>query len=104
LACQLRTGSAFSAQARWRDSQVSTEGEFREWERVADSGDRAIYRFCPICGSTVSYANEGLAGMTAVPIGAFADPCFPAPDFSVYERSQHSWTVILGDGVNHSTE
>jgi hypothetical protein len=27
----------------------------------------------------------------AVAIGAFADPGFPAPGVSVYERRQHSW-------------
>ena len=27
----------------------------------------------------------------AVAIGAFADPGFPAPGVSVYERRQHAW-------------
>lgn len=103
LDCQKRTGSAFSAQARWPDDRVRVVGETRTWTRVADSGHRATYRFCPICGSTVAYVIEGWPGVTAVPIGAFADPDFPVPGFSVYEHRKHRWTTVLGDDVEHSS-
>lgn len=103
LECQKRTGSAFAAQARWPDAQVSLVGEARTWVRVADSGHRATYRFCPQCGSTVAYVIEGWPGVTAVPIGAFADPDFPPPKFSVYEHRKHAWTAVLGDEVDHSS-
>jgi len=101
LACQQRTGSAFAAQARWPDDRVTLRGEWTAWERIADSGNRSTYRFCPVCGSTVSYSNESMPGMTAVPIGAFADPAFPPPTVSVYEERRHAWTAILGDDVEH---
>ena len=32
------------------------------------------------------FVIEGWPGVTAVPLGAFADPQFPAPKFSVYEH------------------
>ena len=102
LDCQKRSGSAFAAQARWPDDQVSIIGEAKTWVRVADSGHRATYRFCPNCGSTIAYVIEGWPGVTAVPIGAFADPAFPAPMFSVYEHRKHGWTTVFGDGVEHS--
>jgi hypothetical protein len=103
LECQKRSGSAFAAQARWPDAQVRVEGESRTWTRIADSGHRATYRFCPECGSTVAYVIEGWPGLTAVPLGAFADPEFPAPRFSVYEHRKHAWVAILGDDVEHSS-
>jgi hypothetical protein len=102
LECQKRTGSAFAVQARWPEGKVEMTGTFRIWERIADSGGRALYRFCPECGSTVAYTNDGWPGMIAVPVGAFADPDFPAPRFSVYEQRKHPWTVVLGDEVEHS--
>ena len=102
LDCQKRSGSAFAAQARWPDSAVTVVGETRLWERTADSGRRAVYRFCPNCGSTVAYTNDGWPGLTAVPVGAFADPDFPAPAHSVYEHRRHPWAAILGDEVEHS--
>ncbi len=103
LACQKRSGSAFAAQARWPDDQVEVTGDFQIWERVADSGRRVRYRFCPVCGSTVAYAIEGWSGVTAVPLGAFADPAFPAPGFSVYEHRRRPWTAVLGETVEHSS-
>lgn len=103
LTCQQRSGSAFAAQARWPDRQVTVTGEVSIWERVADSGHRATYRFCPTCGSTLAYVIEGWPGVTAIPIGAFADPDFPAPRFSVYEHRRHGWAEIGGEGVKHSS-
>ena len=101
LDCKKRSGSAFSAQARWPDAQVTVTGESKIWSCVSENGNRADFRFCPDCGSTVAYVIEALPGLTAIPIGAFADPDFPAPQYSVYENRMHNWTAILGDGVEH---
>jgi len=102
LECQKRSGSAFAIQARWPDENVTLSGDFRTWERVADSGHRATYRFCPTCGSTLTYVIQGWPGVTAIPVGAFADPDFPQPKFSVYEHRQHSWAMVGGNTVEHS--
>lgn len=102
LDCQKRTGSAFAAQARWPDDNVTIEGISATWERIADSGHRATYQFCSTCGSTVAYIIEGWPGVTAIPLGAFADPAFPAPRFSVYEHRRHTWVGITGDDVKRS--
>lgn len=104
LACQKRSGSAFAAQARWPDENVTLTGDCSKWERVADSGHRACYRFCPVCGSTLAYTIEGWPGVVAIPVGAFADPEFPAPRFSVYEHRKQPWVAILGDDVEHSSD
>ena len=108
LDCQKRTGSAFAAQARWPEDRVRVSGEAREWVRVADSGRRATYRFCPECGSTVFYTNEAFPGMVAVPLGAFAGEGgdggtgLPAPGHSVYEHRKVAWVAVTGEGVEHS--
>lgn len=101
LACQLRSGSAFAAQARWPDAQVRITGEYRSWSRTGDDGGRATFHFCPVCGATVFYVIDAMPGLTAVAIGAFADPTFPAPRISNYEDRQHPWVAILGDDVEH---
>jgi len=103
LDCQKRTGSAFSAQARWPAEQVNVEGESKTWSHVGDSGNRITHHFCPECGSTVHYRIAGkFEGLVAIPLGAFADPAFPAPRFSVWEKRKHDWVAILGDDVEHS--
>ena len=93
LACQRRTGSVFGQQARFRREHVSLQGVSSEYVRVGDEGSRSKFHFCPTCGSTVYYEPEGLEEYLAVPVGAFADPSFPAPSVSVYESRMHSWVV-----------
>ena len=102
LACQQRSGSAFAAQARFSTDKVEITGESRQWTRTADSGNAATYSFCPTCGSTVHYVLDKFPGLIAIPIGAFADPSFPAPRFSVWEERKHAWVEILGEDVEHS--
>ena len=97
LACQRRTGSVFGAQARFPSSAVTVSGESREYVRTGDSGGRAHFHFCPVCGSTVYYTTAGAPEHTAIPVGAFADPAFPPPMRSVYEERMHSWVVLPGD-------
>jgi hypothetical protein len=45
LDCQKRTGSAFSAQARWPEERVAIEGESKTWAHFADSGNRITHHF-----------------------------------------------------------
>jgi hypothetical protein len=39
--------------------------------------------------------------LIAVSIGAFAEPGFPPPDYSVYEARKHAWLAISGEGIDH---
>lgn len=101
LACQRRTGSVFGAQARFPRAAVTVSGVSRTWVRVGDEGSRITFHFCPTCASTVYYAVEGYdVESVAIPVGAFADPTFPPPVFSVYEDRMHGW-VRLPDGMEH---
>ena len=101
LACQRRTGSVFGAQARFRKDSVAITGESNQYVRVGDEGSKVAFNFCPKCGATVYYAVEGYDEESiAIPVGAFADPHFPAPTFSVYEDRMHSW-VGLPAGIEH---
>lgn len=102
LNCQKRSGSAFAAQARWPDADVSLAGRYKSWSTTGDSGGTGTFHFCPDCGSTVAYAIDIMPGLTAIAIGAFADPDFPAPGFSMYESRKHRWVEILGDDLEHN--
>lgn len=93
LACQRRTGSVFGQQARFRREHVSLSGVSSEYVRVGDEGGCAKFHFCATCGATVYYEMEGLPEYLAIPVGAFAEPSFPAPSVSVYEERMHSWVV-----------
>jgi hypothetical protein len=98
LACQRRTGSAFSMQARFPADRVNVVGRFNEYVRISDAGGACTFRFCPECGSTVFYSTQDAPEVIAVPIGAFADPSFPPPRVSVWETRRHPW-VSVPDGA-----
>lgn len=102
LACQQRSGSAFAAQARFANDQITIQGQSKSWTRIADSGNSITYHFCPNCGSTVHYSGGNFPELIAIPVGAFADTSFPHPRFSVWEKRKHAWAEILGDDVEHS--
>lgn len=102
LNCKKRSGSAFAVQARWPVEQVEIEGKSKRWVMVADSGSSAVFHFCPECGSDVYYQNNGkFDGQIAIPVGAFDDPYFAAPQYSVWEQRKHAWVEISSEGVEH---
>ena len=103
LDCKKRSGSAFAVQARWPAAQVKIEGRSKTFIIVADSGNRITFHFCPDCGSDVHYSIDGkFEGQIAIPWGAFEDPYFASPRFSVWEKRKCDWVEILGDEVEHS--
>lgn len=97
LACQRRTGAPFGAQSRFRREQVMAQGQSSVFTRTADSGNTVSYHFCPNCGSTVYWELSGFPDLIAVALGMFADPAFPAPRVSVWERTRHPWTRRIAD-------
>ena len=103
LDCKKRSGSAFAVQARWPEDQVEIEGRSNSWSQLADSGNRVTFHFCPECGSDVHYEIDGkFDRLVAIPLGAFDDPYFASPGFSVWEKRKHAWVEISGDTVEHS--
>jgi len=103
LDCKTRSGSAFAVQARWPAEQVAIEGTSKSWSKLADSGNRITFHFCPDCGSDVHYEIDGkFDGLVAIPLGAFDDPYFASPHFSVWEQRKCDWVEIIGAGIEHS--
>ena len=96
LACQRRTGSTYGAQARFATGDVTVTGTSTEFVRIGDEGTACHFHFCPSCGATVYYWF-GDGSFRAVPVGAFADPGFPAPQVSVYEMRRHPWVSVPDD-------
>jgi hypothetical protein len=98
LACQRRTGAVFGNQAWFEQRQVTEiSGRSTTFVRASDCGRLVRFRFCPVCGSTVYWEADGFPGLVAVAVGSFADPTFPAPRHSVWERRRHHWVEVLCD-------
>jgi hypothetical protein len=98
LECQRRTGPVFGNQAQFECSQMtSISGNSTTFTRLSESGRWVIFRFCPVCGSTVYWEAEGFPTLIAVAVGSFADPEFPIPKHSVWERRRHHWVKTISD-------
>ena len=61
---------------------------------MSDKGEERIFSFCPECGATVFYKFPAWPGFIVVPVGAFADPAFPAPTESIREARRHPWVEL----------
>jgi len=97
LACQRRTGSTYGAQARFATENVEIAGRSTVYVRIGDEGTRVSFHFCPDCGATVYWRMGDDESFVAVPVGAFADPTFPPPVYSVYEERRHPWVSVPED-------
>ena len=93
LACQRMTGSVFAALASF-SAPFKVFGTATEYVRVGDQGAKFIFRFCPVCGTTVFHSEEGREDFVGVAVGAFADPTFPAPQVSIYDCRRHPWVQL----------
>jgi hypothetical protein len=94
LACQRRTGSVFAALAGFA-APYRVFGTATEYVRVGDQGSRFTFRFCPVCGTNLFYTEDGEEDAhVSVAVGAFADPGFPPPRDSVYDRRRHPWVKL----------
>src|SRR5262245_58947084 len=94
-ACQRRTGAVLHSGAYFAAASVSTEGRSKQYTRPADSGYTIHFHFCPKCGSNVYWQADRFPQYYGVAVGAFADPAFPPPTFSVWEESMHQWLLPL---------
>ena len=93
LACQQRTGSVFAALASF-SAPYRVFGKATDYVRAGDQGAKFRFRFCPVCGTTVFHTEEGEVDGVGVAIGAFADPNFPAPRYSIYDCRRHRWVQL----------
>ena len=91
-------GAPFGVGAFYRAEAVTISGSAKEFARPGASGGTVRSYFCPDCGSTVYWENEGLPGYILVAVGNFADPNFPAPTVVVWEQSRHPWIRLPADG------
>ena len=97
LACQRRTGAPFGVQAWFESHQCNITGTSTAYTRAVEDGNSVTFQFCPRCGSTVYWKLSTRPDYIAVALGMFADPDFPAPRVSVWERRRHPWTVHISE-------
>ena len=99
--CQRRSGAPLAMQARFAPDQVEVRGSAKVFTRSTASGNVSEHHFCPVCGREMWYHARPHRELYAIPVGSFADPHFPAPQYSVYENSKHAWLSVEGESIEH---
>jgi hypothetical protein len=93
--CQKLSGSAFYYHGYWPKSAVrQINGKSTAWRRTSDAGRWVDSSFCPVCGSAVYSFAEFDPDSICISIGSFADPEFPVPQYSIWQRHKHAWVRI----------
>jgi len=93
--CRRATSAGFATYAGYLADAV-------EWTGVAPSAYRSspgvIRRFCPRCGSPMSFEGERWAGEIHLFVPSFEDPAAFTPRGHVFVEEQMPW-VHLADGL-----
>jgi hypothetical protein len=94
LACQRKSGSAFSYAALFPEATVTVTGPRTLWRHRGDSGRWIETMFCPTCGVTIAFTCEAAPGLVGMPVGGFADPDFAGPRRFFWGSRRHRWLPL----------
>lgn len=86
--CQKNTGSAFSMNAMFRESQVELSGDMAVYIMRGDSGGEVQRHFCPSCGSTVRSAAVATQGLFVLKAGTLDEPRRVVPTDDIFCASE----------------
>jgi hypothetical protein len=99
-ACQRRTGTAFHFGVTYRRARVRLQGEYKIYERAADSGSRIRFYFCPTCGTNLRWESERNPTLCGVAGGAL-DNFDLSPTSAIFEESMHRWLELPSVTEHH---
>lgn len=94
--CQKLSTSPFSVTAIVDSHSIEFKGEFKEWSRTADSGNKNIAKFCPDCGNRVYHYNpddDKTIKLKLKPVNMSDDKIFE-PTAHIWVSEKQSWYQI----------
>ena len=93
IQCQRRTGSPFGVGAYFRKAVVTMDGDYRTWQRDAPKGRILTNRFCPECGTNVSWTLDLRPDHMGVSVGCLETP-LGEPERVVWLCEKHDWVTF----------
>jgi hypothetical protein len=93
--CQKLSASAFRVVVPALPGSVSVRGEAQHYTKVADTGNRRVQGFCPVCGSGMYSKTEGDQPSYVLRLGVLEQACQLKPSFKLWQNSQWPWTEAL---------
>jgi hypothetical protein len=92
--CQYLGGGSGTVNALFKTAAVTVDGELREFQSIADSGNSMHLRFCAKCGTPVLVTSERRPHITGVRVGTLDDPGCVKPVATIWVAEAPSWAAI----------
>jgi hypothetical protein len=92
--CQYIAAGNAAVSACFLTARMKITGETRDYESVADSGNKMHRRFCPICGVHVSSQAEARPHLIFVRAGTLDDPNMIKPAATIWTSKAPGWACI----------
>lgn len=92
--CQKLSTSAFSITAVVKTEDIRFTGELREWQRMAESGNKNYAKFCPGCGNRIYHYNPDAPATIKLKPSTLENTDIIQPTLHVWVKEKQSWFQI----------
>jgi hypothetical protein len=92
--CQYLGGGSGTVNALFKTAAVTVDGELREFQSVADSGNLMHWWFCSKCGTPVLSTSHRRPHITVVRVGTLDDPESVKPAATIWTAKAPTWAPI----------
>lgn len=93
--CQRRSGTGHGSYLTFPDRRmVKLEGDAKQWDVVADSGNVKSHAFCPTCGSPVFLTFRDWPDRFAIHAASLDDPGRYRPQAVTYGIRGLAWDLV----------
>ena len=92
--CQYIAAGNAAVSACFLAARMKISGETRDYESVADSGNRMHRRFCPNCGVHLFSEAEARPHLIFVRVGTLDDPDTVKPAATIWTAKAPRWACI----------
>ena len=95
--CQKLSTSAFSITAVVKTEAVKFSGELKQWERLADSGNKNYAKFCPTCGNRIYHFDPDISETIKLKPANLSDTTILKPSMHIWISEKQEWFQIPDD-------
>ena len=92
--CQFIAEGNAAASVCFPSAGMTVTGEPRDFESIADSGNRMHRRFCPRCGTHLFSEAESRPHLIFVRAGTLDDPELARPAATIWTARAPSWACV----------
>jgi hypothetical protein len=92
--CQYFAGGNATVNACFPSNAVTIEGELRDYQLTAESGNRMHRRFCPTCGTQMFSEAESRPHLIFVRAGTLDDREIAKPSATIWVSQAPTWACI----------